>query len=90
MGGSRNRRSRRAWDRCGKFVTIVSQNPCDGWKIRYSSDFCGHYILRLQIMASFDKVFDGSGEKNIDLKIFVSDSIDAAFERISEILGVPL
>ena len=41
-------------------------------------------------MASFDKVFDGSGEKNIDLKIFVSDSIDAAFERISEILGVPL
>ena len=75
---------------CGNFVTIISQKPCDGWKIRYSPDFCGHYILRLQIMASFDKVFGGSGEKNIDLKIFVSDSIDAAFERISEILGVPL
>lgn len=75
---------------CGKFVTIVSQKPCDGWKIRYSPTFCGHYILRLQIMASFDRAFSGSGKKDIDLKMFVSDSIDAAFERISKIFDAPL
>ncbi len=74
----------------GKVMTIVSRKLCDGWKIRYSPYMAGHYIQRLQIMASFDKVFNGSGIKELDLEIFISDSVDKAFERISEIFNAPL
>lgn len=74
----------------GKVMTILSKKPCDGWRIRYSTYKCGHYILRLQIMASFDRAFEGSGNKELELKIFWSENVDCAFDKISEIYNLPL
>lgn len=75
---------------CGKCMVILSEEKCDGWKIGYSPYSCGHYILRLQIMGSFDKVFEGSGRKEIKLRVFMADSVDDAFEKISDIFDAPL
>lgn len=74
----------------GKVMTVLSEKPCDGFRIYYSPYKAGHYILRLQIMASFDRAFGGSGYKDIELKIFWSENIGAAFERISQIYDLPL
>ena len=71
-------------------MTILSKKTCDGWRIRYSTYKAGHYILRLQIMASFDRAFEGSGNKELELKIFWSENVDCAFDKISEIYNLPL
>ncbi len=75
---------------CGKCMVVLSEKKCDGRRIKYSPYAFGHYILRVQIMASFDKAFDGSNTKELKLKIFMADSVDEAFEKISESFDAPV
>ena len=42
----------------GRFMVIVSRKKCDGWRLFYGRN---QKISRLQIIASFDKVFGSSG-----------------------------
>ncbi|MBQ9703276.1 MAG: hypothetical protein IJV68_01890 [Clostridia bacterium] len=71
----------------GRFMVILSRKKCDGWRLFYGRN---QKISRLQIIASFDKVFGSSGCKEISVSVFFADSIDEAYERISELLDRPL
>ena len=71
----------------GRFMVIVSRKKCDGWRLFYGRN---QKISRLQIIASFDKVFGSSGCKEISVSVFFTNSIDEAYQRISELLERPL
>lgn len=73
----------------GKFMVILSTIKCAGWRLIYAPPL-GHVITRLQIISSFDKVFSSSGSKNIDLTLFFADTLNEAYERIADILNIPL
>ncbi len=74
----------------GKFVTAVAQTPCDGWKFTYSPFACGHFIFNLQFLASFDRVYHGSDRKTLRVRLQFADSLEEAFAKIQQTLGVPL
>lgn len=68
----------------GNFLVITAKTPCDGWKIDYSSHSFGHSILGLKMLASFDKVYGGSGQKSIELNLQAASSLDEVFGIISQ------
>lgn len=74
----------------GKFFSAVATTPCDGWKIKYSPYELGHFMLNLQFLASFDKLYNGSERKEISMRLRCADTLDEAFRQISEELNKPL
>lgn len=74
----------------GSFVVVTAETECDGWRLKYSPYSFGHFILRLQFLASFDKIYKGSGSKKIALRISCADTLDEAFEVIHREFNVPL
>ena len=71
----------------GKFLVIVSNEICDGWRLFYDD---AQGFLKLQIISCFDKVFNGRKEKNISLSLFLANTLDEGFNKITKILGRPL
>lgn len=74
----------------GRYVAAIAKTPCDGWKIKYSPFCCGHFILNLQFLASFDRVYGGSERKNIEIVLKCADTLKKAFEIISGEYGMPV
>ncbi len=74
----------------GRFLTAAAETPCDGWKFTYSPFSCGHFILNLQFLASFDRVYHGSGRKALRLRLQFADSLDEAFAHVQRLFGMPL
>ncbi len=74
----------------GKFAAVTAKTECDGWRIKYSPFSFGHFILRLQFLASFDRAYRGSGKKAISLSIFCADTLGEIFELIHRSFGAPL
>ncbi len=74
----------------GKFFSAIAKTPCDGWKIKYSPYSLGHYMLNLQFFASFDKVYNSSGRKEISVRLRCADTLNEAFEHICEEYNKPL
>lgn len=74
----------------GRFVVVTAMSECDGWKIRYSPFSGGHYILNFQFLASFDKVYGGSGRKKVSLNMQSAASLDEAFEKIQALYDRPV
>lgn len=75
---------------CGKFLVITAKTECDGWKIDYSPQCLAHYILAVKFLASFDKAYNGSGKKSIELNIRTAQNLDEAFGIISEVYQLPV
>lgn len=74
----------------GKVLTAVARTECDGWKIKYSPYASGHFILNYQMLASFDKVYGGSGRKHISVNISCADSVEEAYKIISARYNLPI
>lgn len=60
----------------GEFLVVTALTECDGWKIDYSPECAGHYILNVKILSSFDRVYGGSGRKHLKINICAAQSID--------------
>ena len=73
---------------CGDFLVITMLDDYDGWKNDYY--MWGHMIRRVKFLASFDKVYGGSGRKSIKIRIFTADTISEAFEKIQKIYLCPM
>lgn len=74
----------------GSFLVAAAQTSCDGWRIKYSPYCCGHFILNFQFLASFDRVYGGSGRKALTVGLRLAGTLDEAFEMVSCLFGVPL
>ena len=73
----------------GRFLVCTAITECDGWKIDYSADYCGHYIEDFVFFASFDKAYGGSARKRVKINIQTTETIEEAYEVIHKIYGVP-
>ncbi len=74
----------------GTFLVAVAETPCDGWRIKYSPFCCGHFIFNFQFLASFDRIYGGSGRKALTVRLQLAETLDEAFEAVHRLLGVPL
>ncbi|MBC8559569.1 hypothetical protein [Fumia xinanensis] len=74
----------------GRFLVCIAETACDGFKIDYSPEFCGHYIRNFKFLASFDRAYGGSGRKHIRLNLQCASGLDDAYEIIHSTLGVPI
>lgn len=74
----------------GRFVVVTAMSECDGWKIKYSPFSAGHYIMDFQYLASFDKVYGGSGRKKVSVNIQCADNLTEVFEKIQALYRMPL
>lgn len=74
----------------GKYAVAIVKTCCDGWKFKYSPFCCGHFILNMQFLASFDKVYGGSERKNIEIVLKCADTLEDIFRIISEEFDIPL
>jgi len=73
----------------GKYLVCMALSECDGWKIDYSTEYFGHYIEVFKFLASFDKVYGGSGKKHIKVKIECAESLEQAYSIIHSNYNVP-
>lgn len=71
----------------GKILIAVAETECDGWKIKYSPYSVSHFILNFQFLASFDRLYGGSGRKKIELSLLCVDSPEAAFQELCGLYG---
>lgn len=74
----------------GGFVTITARTKCDGWKLKYSPYSFGHFLLNLQFLASFDRVYHGSGNKKLEVCFSYAATLQEAFHHISKEYHMPL
>ncbi len=73
----------------GRFLVAAAKSECDGWKIKYSPFSWAHYIRKFYFLASFDKIYEGSFRKSIEIELRITDSIEQAYGVIHEIYNVP-
>lgn len=73
----------------GRCLVAAAESAVDGWKIRYSPEAFGHFIRSFSFLASFDDAYSGSGRKHLRVVLSAVGSIDAAYEKIGEIYGLP-
>ncbi len=73
----------------GGFIVCAELNGCDGWKIDYSSECYGHYIESFSFLSSFDKVYGGSGRKNVKVYIKTAKTFSEAYEILHAVYNVP-
>ncbi len=74
----------------GRLLVCIATTPCDGWKIDYSPEVCGHYIQNFKFLVSFDRAYGGSGRKRICLNVQSASSVEEAYEIIHSVCGVPI
>lgn len=74
----------------GRYILAAAILECDGWRIRYSPFSAGHYIMGFQFLASFDKVYGGSGRKKVIVNIQCADSLDEIFNKINALYEMPV
>lgn len=74
----------------GKFMVVIAKTKCDGWKLDYSSECYGHYITNLKVLSSFDRAYNGSERKNIEIEIKTANSLEEAYLHISKSLKLPV
>lgn len=73
----------------GKCLVACATTPADGWKIHYSPEQCGHYIRGFQFLSSFDRLYGGSGRKEISVLLAPAADIGDAYRVIGEIFDAP-
>ncbi len=74
---------------CGRFLVACATSPADGWRIRYSPEQCGHYILGFEFLASFDRYYGGSGRRRISVVLDTANSIEEAYAKVGRIFNAP-
>ncbi|MEK3659338.1 hypothetical protein NSQ29_07220 [Paenibacillus sp. FSL F4-0236] len=78
----------------GRWVLVTSPQPLAGWRLEYSPNNFGHFILGLKMFESFDDVFvsdSGTKQKHtIALRIDFPDTYREAMSLASSALGSPV
>ncbi|MBO5649099.1 MAG: hypothetical protein J6S76_04225, partial [Clostridia bacterium] len=74
----------------GRFLVASALTECDGWKITYSPFAYGHYINAFQFLASFDKVYGGSGRRRVAIQLECADTLEEAYAKIQAAYGYPV
>lgn len=72
------------------FCAVVSRTPNVLWKLDYSPDCWGHYINGFQMMSSPDRLYGAEGPKQLELEIVFARTQEECFEKIQQILGLPM
>lgn len=73
----------------GRYLIVLSEGECDGWKMHYSSEGFGHIIEGFSMLASFDYRYNGSGKREISILLTVTDTLDQAFKTIGDFYQLP-
>jgi len=74
----------------GRFMVASAMTRCDGWRICYSPFACGHYTWSFQFLASFDRLYGGSGSKYISVKLQCVDTLEEAYAKVQALYGKPM